>query len=199
MREGYNLLKSIETLHTELKPINHDDDNQIFSELLEQFHEQLKSCDGTYVEMLTTLRQIQMNLNKFDESCREIEHTIGQQRLLFQQFVESKQNILPDNLNQQIQVLNTLQREMQTKTNSMIEALKQTTKETPISQEKIERLNNENDSLKSAIVVSFSVEENLPEDFSRHSRTKLINVKHFSLNILNSLRISLKHKLMQHH
>ena len=160
MREGYTLLKSIETLHAELQPITHDDDNRLFAELLEQYHEQLKSCDGTYVEMLTTLRQIQMNLNKFDESCREIEHTIGQQRTLFEQFVESKQNILPDNLNQQIQVLNTLQREIETKTNSMIDTLKHRTKDTPISQAKIERLTKENDRLKSAIAVSLS-QENL--------------------------------------
>lgn len=156
MREGYNLLKSIESLQTELKPVNHDDDNQVFAELLDQYDEQLQSCDGTYVDILTTLRQIQMNVNKFDDSCREIDHTIGQQRVLFEQFIDSKQNILPDNLNQQIQVLNTLQREIDTKTNSMIDTLRQTTKESPISQMKIERLINENDSLKTAIVVSLS-------------------------------------------
>lgn len=164
MREGYNLLKSIDSLQTELKSVNHDDDNQVFAELLEQYHEQLQSCDGTYVEMLTTFRQIQMNVNKFDNSCREIEDTIGQQRVRFEQFIDSKQNILPDNLNQQIQVLNTLQREIDAKTNSMIETLKQTTKETPISQIKIEQLIEDNDALKTAILVSLLDSNHLPQN-----------------------------------
>jgi hypothetical protein len=156
MREGYSLLKSIETLQNELKSINHDEDNQILTELIEQYHEQLKSYEISYVETIATLRQIQMNLNKFDHSCQEIEHTIQQQRTLFEQFIDSNQTILPDNLNQQIQVLKTLQREIEIQTNSMIDALKQTTKDTPISQIKIQRITNENDLLKFAILVCLS-------------------------------------------
>jgi chromosome segregation ATPase len=155
MREGYTLLKTIETLQNELKSINTDDDNQILTELIEQYHERLQSCDSSYVTTITTLREIQMNLNKFDNSCQEIEHTIQQQRSLYEQFIDSNQNILPDNLNQQIQVLKTLQREIETKTNSMIDTLKQTTKETSVSGKKIEGLTNENQQLKLAIVVSF--------------------------------------------
>jgi hypothetical protein len=159
MREGYTLLKTIETLQNELKPINTDDDNQILTELIEQYHERLQSCDSSYVTTITTLREIQMNLNKFDNSCQEIEHTIQQQRSLYEQFIDSNQNILPDNLNQQIQVLKTLQREIETKTNSMIDTLKQTTKETSISGKKIEGLTNENQQLKLAILVSNNDEE----------------------------------------
>jgi chromosome segregation ATPase len=155
MREGYTLLKTIETLQNELKSINTDDDNQILTELIEQYHERLQSCDSSYVTTITTLREIQMNLNKFDNSCQEIEHTIQQQRSLYEQFIDSNQNILPDNLNQQIQVLKTLQREIETKTNSMIDTLKQTTKETSVSGKKIEGLTNENQQLKLAIVLSF--------------------------------------------
>jgi predicted RNase H-like nuclease (RuvC/YqgF family) len=160
MREGYTLLKSIEILQNELQPINDDDDNQILTELIEQYHEQMKSYDTSYVELITTLRQIQMNVNKFDHSCQEIEYTIKQQRTLFEQFIDSNQNILPDNLNQQIQMLKTLQREIETQTNSMIETLGQTTKETPISQMKIEQLTNDNDLLKSAILVSLFIQKN---------------------------------------
>jgi len=155
MREGYILLKSIETLQTELKPVNNDVDNEILNQLLEQYHGQLTSSDASYVETITTLRQIQMNLNKFDDSCEEIEYTIKQQRSLFEQFIDSNHNILPDNLNQQIQVLKTLQREIETKTNSMIDTLKLTTKETLNSEVQIERLTNENEQLKAAILVSF--------------------------------------------
>jgi len=155
MPEGYNLLKTIETLQTELKSVNNDEDNQILNQLIEQYHEQLKSFDASYVEIIATLRKIQMNINKFDHSCREIESTIKQQRDLFKQFIDSNHNILPDNLNQQIQVLKTLQREIETKTNSMIDTVKQTAKETPISEFKIEQLNNENQQLKSEILVSF--------------------------------------------
>jgi hypothetical protein len=155
MREGYILLKSIETLQTELKPVNNDADNEILNQLLEQYHGQLTSSDASYVETITTLRQIQMNLNKFDDSCEEIEYTIKQQRSLFEQFIDSNHNILPDNLNQQIQVLKTLQREIETKTNSMIDTLKLTTKETLNSEVQIERLINENEQLKAAILVSF--------------------------------------------
>jgi len=155
MREGYTLLKSIEILHNELKSINNDEDNQILNELIEQYHERLKSCDSSYVETITTLRQIQMNINKFDNSCQEIEYTIKQQRSLFEQFIDNNHNILPDHLNQQIQILKTLQREIDTKINSMIDTLKQTTKETSISGIKIDRLTNENERLKLAILVSF--------------------------------------------
>jgi predicted nucleic acid-binding Zn-ribbon protein len=158
MPEGYNLLKTIETLQTELKSVNNDEDNQILNQLIEQYHEQLKSFDASYVEIIATLRKIQMNINKFDHSCREIESTIKQQRDLFKQFIDSNHNILPDNLNQQIQVLKTLQREIETKTNSMIDTVKQTAKETPISEFKIEQLNNENQQLKSEILVSFQIE-----------------------------------------
>lgn len=157
MRDGYTLLKTIETLQNELKPVINDNDNQILFPLINQYHEQLKSCDAAYVESISTLRKIQMNINKFDNSCQEIEHTIGQQRGLFEQFIDNNQNILPDNLNQQIQILKTLQKEIDTKTNSMIETLKQTTKETPISEQNIERLTNDNQQLKSAILVSFSI------------------------------------------
>ena len=155
MREGYSMLKSIETLQNELQPISHDDDNQITLELIEQFHEQLKSYEASYVETIGTLRKIQMNINKFDHSCKDIERMIQQQRTLFEQFVDSNQNILPDNLNQQIQALKALQREIETQTNSMIDTLGQTTKETPISQMKIQRLTDEKDLLKFAILVSF--------------------------------------------
>jgi archaellum component FlaC len=96
-----------------------------------------------------------MNINKFDNSCQEIEYTIKQQRSLFEQFIDNNHNILPDNLNQQIQILKTLQREIDTKINSMIDTLKQTTKETSISGIKIDRLINENERLKLAILVSF--------------------------------------------
>jgi hypothetical protein len=155
MREGFILLKSIETLQTELKSVNNDEDNEILIKLLEQYHGQLKSSDISYVETITTLRQIQMNLNKFDDSCEEIECTIKQQRSLFEQLIDNNHNILPDNLNQQIQVLKTLEREIETKTNSMIDTLKQTTKETSTSEIQIERLTNENEQLKLAILVSF--------------------------------------------
>jgi chromosome segregation ATPase len=154
MREGYMLLKSIETLQNELRPINTDEDNQILDELIKHYHEQLKSCDSSYVETITTLRQIQMNINKFDHSCKDIEHTIKQQQALFEQFIDNNQNILPENLNQQIQVLKTLQKEIQTKTDSMIDTLKLTTQETPIGEIKIERLINDNEHLKSEILVS---------------------------------------------
>jgi hypothetical protein len=154
MREGYILLKTIETIQNDLKPINTDEDNQIVDELVKHYHEQLKSCDSSYVETIATLRQVQMNINKFDHSCQDIEHTIKQQRTLFEQFIDNNQNILPDNLNQQVQALQTLQKEIQTKTNSMIDTLKSTTKETPIGDIKIQRIINDNDQLQSQIVVS---------------------------------------------
>lgn len=200
MREGYTLLKSIETLHTELKPISRDNDNQMLTELLEHYHEQLKSCDESYADVIATLRQIQMNINRFDNSCQEIERTIGQQRTLFEQFVDSKQNILPDNLSQQIQVLKTLQREIETKTNSMLQTLKQTTKETPVSETKIERLTDGNESLKSAILVSLEHGElRLFKHIPLVCRKRLINVKLFSLNTLNFLPRYPKRKPVRHH
>ncbi|CAF4699323.1 unnamed protein product, partial [Rotaria sp. Silwood2] len=105
MGEGYTILKSIENLQNELKTINTDDDNRILNELVEQYCEQLKTCDSSFVEIISMIRQIQMNINTFDDSCQEIEHTIKQQRVLFEQFIDNNHNILPDNLNQQIQIL----------------------------------------------------------------------------------------------
>ncbi|CAF4219399.1 unnamed protein product, partial [Rotaria sordida] len=96
--------------------------------------------------------QIQININTFDDSCQEIEHTIKQQCILFKQFIDNNHNILPDNLNQQIQILKNLQHEIETKTNSMIETLQQTTKETPINETKIDYLINDNQQLKLAIL-----------------------------------------------
>ncbi|CAF4253482.1 unnamed protein product, partial [Rotaria sordida] len=153
MIEGYTLLKSIETLQNELKIINTDDDNKILNELIEQYNEQLKSCDSSFVEIISMIRQIQININTFNDSCQEIEHTIEQQRILFKQFIDNNYNILPDNLNQQIQRLKNLQREIETKTNSMIETLK----ETPINETKIEYLINNNEQLKLTILVSFKL------------------------------------------
>jgi hypothetical protein len=154
MRDGYTLLKSIESLHNELKPISKDEDNNIINKLIEKYHEQLHSCDSSYIEAISTLRRTQLNINKFNDSCQEIEHTISEQRILFEQFIANNHYILPDNFNQQIQLLKTLQREIQTKTDSMIETLKETKKETPISGIKIELLINENEQLKLAILVS---------------------------------------------
>ena len=155
MREGYNLIKSIENLQHELETTTTDKDNQIQNELIEQYHEQLNACDSSFVEIMTTVRQIQMNINRFDDSCQEIANTIKQHRALFEQFIDNNHSILPDNLNQQIQILKNLQREIETKTNSMIETLRQTTKETPINGNEIECLTNDNKQLKLAILVSF--------------------------------------------
>ncbi|CAF4065047.1 unnamed protein product, partial [Rotaria sordida] len=157
MIEGYTLLKSIETLQNELKIINTDDDNKILNELIEQYNEQLKSCDSSFVEIISMIRQIQININTFNDSCQEIEHTIEQQRILFKQFIDNNYNILPDNLNQQIQRLKNLQREIETKTNSMIETLK----ETPINETKIEYLINNNQQLKLTILEEIDQRESL--------------------------------------
>lgn len=154
MRDGYTLLKSIESLQNELRIINTDEDNVIMTKFIEKYHEQLNSCDSFYIETITTLRRIQLNINKFDDSCQEIEHTIKEQRILFEQFIDNNHNILPDNLNQQIQLLKTLHREIQTKTESMIETLRDMKKETPISDIKTERLMNDSEQLKLAILVS---------------------------------------------
>lgn len=154
MSEGYTLIKSVESLQNELKKLNTDDDNKILTQLIEQYNEQLKSCDESFLEIISMIRQIQMNINKFNDSCREIENTIQQQHVLFQQFIDNNHNIVPDNLNQQIQVLKNLQREIETKTNSMIDTLTETTKQIPVNHTKIERLVNDNDQLKSSILVS---------------------------------------------
>lgn len=153
MSEGYTLIKSVESLQNELKKLNTDDDNKILTQLIEQYNEQLKSCDESFLEIISMIRQIQMNINKFNDSCREIENTIQQQHVLFQQFIDNNHNIVPDNLNQQIQVLKNLQREIETKTNSMIDTLTETTKQIPVNHTKIERLVNDNDQLKSSILV----------------------------------------------
>ncbi|CAF5088650.1 unnamed protein product, partial [Rotaria sp. Silwood1] len=124
----------------------------MLNELRKKNREQLKTCDLSFVEIISTIRQIQLNINTFNDSCQEIEHTIKQQRILFEQFIDNNHNILPDNLNQQIQILKNLQREIETQTNSMIETLIQTTKETPINETKIEYLIHDNKQLKLAIL-----------------------------------------------
>ena len=187
MREGYSLLKSIEILQNELQSTNDDEDNRVLIELIEQYHEQLKSYEVSFVETIATLRQIQMNINKFHRSCQEIEYTMQQQRTLFEQFIESDPNIIPDNFNQQIQVLKTLQREIETQTNSMIETLGQTTKETPVSQMKIQKLTDESGQLKLAILVSLSIRSKLNMFEFGFCRRKSINENLFSLNTPNSL------------
>ena len=85
---------------------------------------------------------------------QEIKNTIDEQRILLEQFIDNNHNILPDNLHQQIQLLKTLQRQIQTKTDSMIETLKETKKETPIIEIKTEGLINDSEQLKLAIIVS---------------------------------------------
>ena len=68
MRDGYTLLKSIENLQNELRILNIDEDNTIITKLIEKYHEQLNFCDSSYIETISTLRRIQMNINKFDDS-----------------------------------------------------------------------------------------------------------------------------------
>ena len=155
MREGYNLVKSIENIQHELETTTTDEDNQIRNKLIAQYYEQLNACDSSFVEIMGTVRQIQMNISRFDDSCQDIANTIKQHRALFEQFIDNNHSILPDNLNQQVQILRSLQREIETKTSSMIETLRQTTKEIPINGNEIECLTNDSEQLKSAILVSF--------------------------------------------
>ncbi|CAF3855305.1 unnamed protein product, partial [Adineta steineri] len=167
MQDGYTLLKSIETLQNQLITINTDEDNQNITKLIEDCHKQLKSCDLSYIETINTLKQIQMNRKKFDNSYQEIEYTINDQRILFQQFIDNNQNILPDHLNQQIEILKTLQKENQTKTDSMIETLKDTTKEIQINENKIEQLIHNNEQLKSNILNEIDQRESLLSQYTQ--------------------------------
>ncbi|UJR37453.1 hypothetical protein I4U23_030156 [Adineta vaga] len=161
MCDGYTLLKSIEIIQNDLQTISTDEENEMLSKLREGYYEQLRTCDSTYIETISTLRRIQMNVNKFDDNCQEIEYTIRQQRLLFEQLVDNNSNLLPDHLNQQIQVLKTLQRDIQTKTDSMIETLKEMKKETQINDMKIEQLINDSEQLKSDVAKEINQRESL--------------------------------------
>ncbi|CAM4803210.1 unnamed protein product [Rotaria magnacalcarata] len=161
MGEGYTILKSIEALQNDLRKINSDEDNIMLTELLRHYHGQLKTCDLSFVEIISTIRQIQINVSKYDDSCQEVEITIKQQHALFQQFIENNHNISPDNLSQQIQILKNLQREIETKTNSMIDTLTHTIKDVPVKETKLERLLYDNQQLKSAISNEINQRESL--------------------------------------
>ena len=153
MREGYQLLRSIEVFHKQLQPIHTDEDNRDFTELLQQYHQQLESCDASFMETIGALRRMQMNLTKFDDSCQDIEHSIEQQRTLFEQFIDNNPNLSPENLPQQIQILQTLQREIETKTNSLIETARQTTSSSTNTETKLRYLRDENEQLKEEMLV----------------------------------------------
>ncbi|CAF3475042.1 unnamed protein product [Rotaria socialis] len=161
MGEGYTILKSIEVLQNDLRKITTDEDNIMLTELLRHYHGQLKTCDLSFVEIISTIRQIQINVSKYDDSCQEVENTIKQQHALFQQFIENNHNISPDNLSQQIQILKNLQREIETKTNSMIDTLTYTKKDVPVNETKLERLLYDNQQLKSAILNEINQRESL--------------------------------------
>jgi hypothetical protein len=153
MREGYHLLRSIEVFHKQLQPIQSDEDNRDFTELLQQYHQQMESCDTSFMETIGALRRMQMNLTKFDDSCQDIEHSIEQQRTLFEQFIDNNPNLSPENLPQQIQILQTLQREIETKTNSLIDTARQTTNPSTNTERKIRYLRDENEGLKGEMLV----------------------------------------------
>ena len=156
MCDGYTLLKSIEMIQNELQAIGTDEDSRMVSTLLESYQEQLKTCDSTYIETISTLRRIQMDVNKFQDNCQEIEYQIREQRGLFEQLLENKQNILVDHLNQQIQVLKTLRKDVEIKTDSMIETLREMKKEKHMNDVQIEQLTSQSNQLKTDISVSSS-------------------------------------------
>ena len=154
MREGYHLLRSIEVFHNQLQSIHTDEDRRYFTELLQHFHQQLQSCDASYMETLSALRRMQMNMTKFDDSCQDIEHSIAEQRTLFEQFIDNNPNLSPESLPQQIQILQTLQKEIETKTSSMIDTVRQATSPSSNTERKIQHLRDENQELKEQMLVS---------------------------------------------
>lgn len=149
-------MKTLEISHNELKSTDTDEDNQILSTLIEHFHLQLQISEQSFIESIQMLREIQLNLNKFDNSCRDIQQTIAKQKLSFENLIMKNDNLQAENLNQQIQLLGTLQKEIESKINSMISTLKQTTKQTTNNDAKIEKLNEENQQLKNSILVRFN-------------------------------------------
>lgn len=153
MHDGYSLLKSLEFSHHNLKSTDIDDDNLVLSTFIEHFHLQLQTCEQTFIETIRMLKEIQLNINKFDNSCRDIQQTIAKQKLTFENLIRQNDHLQIENLNQQIQILKTIQTQIEHKINSMIDTLKQTTKQTTNSQIKIDQLNEQNQQLKSSILV----------------------------------------------
>lgn len=148
------MLKSVEQQQNDLQTVANDDENEILTKLLEGYHEQLKACDATYIEAISTLRRIQMNVNKYDESCQDIDYTMREQRLLFDQLMDNSRNIVPDHFGQQIQVLKSLQKDVHAKTDAKIDMLKELIRQTQLDNGRIAQFLNHNERLKSEIAVS---------------------------------------------
>ena len=154
LRNGYSLFKSIETLHNQLETVHTADENRIFTKLLAQYQQQLKSCENNYLDVLSTLRQMQTSRNRFDHGYDEILQCIEQQRTSFEQLIDNNQHIVPDNLPQHIQMLKALQKETETNIDSMIRTLRQTTKPSADTENKLQQLILENEQLKRTMLVS---------------------------------------------
>ena len=154
LRDGYQMLKSVEQFQQELKPTNSDDENEQLSELISVFHQQLQRSDENFLSSIQTLRQIQLNRTKFNDSSEEIRQTIDEQRHLFEQYLDNQRTIPPDHLDQHIELMTNLEKQLETKTSAMIENLRQTNKTSSSkSNETIDEFFHENQRLKSDIQV----------------------------------------------
>lgn len=122
------MLKTLEQFHHDLKSTNSDEENQQLIELIQVFHQQLKTSDENFLSTIKTLREIQLNRTKFNDSAEEIRQTIDEQRNFFGQCIENQRTIQPEHLEQQIELMKNLKKQLENKTSSMIENLRQTNK-----------------------------------------------------------------------
>jgi hypothetical protein len=127
MRDGYQKLQAIEILHQQLQMTNTDDDNRHLTELHRTYYQQLQTYDSNFIDMLRTLRQIQINRTRFEHDCDDVRQAIEQQRQLFQQSLEHNSTMTFEHVQQEIQCLRTIQDEIERKLMSSIDTLRRST------------------------------------------------------------------------
>ena len=148
------MLKTLEQFYQDLKSTNSDEENEQLSELIQVFHQQLKTSDENFLSTIKTLREIQLNRTKFNDSAEEIRQTIDEQRNFFGQFLENQRTIQPEHLEQQIELMKNLEKQIESKTSSMIENLRQTNKISSTKNDEIlSNFLNENDQFRSDLQV----------------------------------------------
>lgn len=122
MREGLNLLKSIEVLKIQIEQNDRFDDG--FSRSIDVCRDEIQEIDRSMVESIENLRRVELNEKIFVDLCDELKRSIEEQRTQFEENVQRNAKIFSENFDEETTSLKTFLKQIERKSKSIVENLR---------------------------------------------------------------------------